>query len=318
VATPLRAAVAALTLTAALLIAPSAALADPGSSDAPHATADDKATVGTYGDKGSPPTSGVSPGIRLKARAAAADDDCEAKAACYFYNTAYQDVLTTGVYANMYISNPTVVSPDSHSLAELAAIKHVNGTRQIVEVGWTVDRDRFGDGLPHLFVFSWVNGKGNCYDGCGWVASADSKVKAGDVLVPGSAKQFGIQYDEKSPEGGAWWIKYDGTYLGYFPSSLWTKADPPVPDFVDTDNVQAFGEVAAGTASPCSNMGVNKSKGADGAKGDPRPAYIASIAYVGGATVSPQMIIQPSTASSAYSINQASARTFFYGGGGFC
>jgi hypothetical protein len=303
---------------------PSAAHADvPGSSTPPLATADDKPTIGTFAPKGAPPsTPGVSTKSKISAKAAAGATPCPDPNPCYFYNTAYEDAKTTGIFANMWIGNPTVVAPDSHSLAELTAIKHTNDSRQIVEVGWTVDRVMYGDGLPHLFVYKWVNGEEGCFNGCGWIASDDAKHRVGEVLTSGVYKQFGIQYDAESPAGGGWWIKYDGEFLGYFPSSLWTKANPAVNDFTDTDNVQAFGEVAAGTTGPCSNLGVNGSKGAAGAAGIPRPAFIGSIAYVNGPSAAPAIFVSPDTAGDAYSINvpgaPKSSRTFYYGGGGFC
>ncbi|WP_433294663.1 neprosin family prolyl endopeptidase [Actinoplanes sp. CA-030573] len=317
----LLAATATAATAAALLAGPLMAEAEtvPGASAPPAATAEDKATIGTYAAKGAPPAAGgVSSSLRTRAKSltAAAAEDCPNT--CFFYNTASHDAATTGLFATMWISNPTVQKPDTHSLAELAAILHTDNGRQIVEVGWTVDNSMYTDGLPHLFVYRWVNGKPGCYNGCGWVAYADAKVKAGDPLPVGQAKQFGIQYDANSPKGGGWWIKYNGEFIGYFPSTLWSQdANPPVT-FTETDNVQAFGEVAAGTTQPCSTMGVNKSKGSDGANGSPRPAFIASIAYVNGPAVAPNVFVSPETAATAYSVNAASARTFFYGGDGFC
>ena len=56
---------------------------------------------------------------------------------------------------------------DYHTLAEISV--ESADLRQIVEVGWTVDRGVNGDSLPHLFVFHWVNGAPTCYYGCGFV-----------------------------------------------------------------------------------------------------------------------------------------------------
>ena len=73
-----RAVVATLALTAALLAVPSAAHADvPGSSTPPLATADDKATIGTFAPKGAPPsTPGVSTKSKITAKAAAGATPC--------------------------------------------------------------------------------------------------------------------------------------------------------------------------------------------------------------------------------------------------
>ena len=60
-----------------------------------------------------------------------------------------------------------VIGPAYHSLIELA-VESLDSS-QIVEVGWTVDKELNGDDLPHLFVFHWVDGAPTCYNGCGFV-----------------------------------------------------------------------------------------------------------------------------------------------------
>lgn len=77
-------------------------------------------------------------------------------ATSFLYGDAAQFAATDGLFATATIAQPALATGDSHSLAELAA-QSADG-RQIVEVGWTVDRGVNGDSLPHLFVFHWVDG----------------------------------------------------------------------------------------------------------------------------------------------------------------
>jgi len=196
-------------------------------------------------------------------------------------------------------------------------LKTSNNLRQMVEVGWTVDNVMWGDGLPHLFVFHWVNGKGTCYNGCGWVAADSATVKAGDILPALTAKKFEIAYDATAADGPNWSVYYDGGLIGWFPASLWTDASPAVTDFSSTDQVQAFGEVASANAKPCSDMGSTTL----GSKAALPATYFGSLALINGASATIfATYVQPTSASpDNYAMFMApSNRTFFYGGPGYC
>jgi hypothetical protein len=238
--------------------------------------------VGRYAPKGRP---GVA--------AETAKSTTLAAATTYFYNFGRHLAVTDGYYANLTIAKPRLHEKDAHSLAELAV--QSADSKQIVEVGWTVDRAvNNGSEEPHLFVYHWVDGKSSCYNGCGWVQTHPT-VKPGAKLATG-AKRFGIQFVDD-----AWWISYDSEFIGYFPETLWT--DQRVESFRQSGLVQIFGEVA-GAANPCSQMG-------NGLPGkDPGAAVIGSVSYLNGPTVA----LDVQSNSSQYTINVRSARTFQYGG----
>ena len=84
----------------------------------------------------------------------------------YHYSSGLQYAETDGTYANLVIGKPDLAEEDYHTLAEIA-VQSADG-KQIVEVGWTVDRGVNGDDDPHLFVYHWVDGKETCYNGCGF------------------------------------------------------------------------------------------------------------------------------------------------------
>jgi len=218
--------------------------------------------------------------------------------AIYTYNVGAMETVADGFYASMSIAKPTLGRLDYHTLAELAV--QSKDLKQIVEVGWTVDRVvNNGDENPHLFVYHWVNGEKTCYNGCGYVPYDGATVKAGDILTTG-AKKFGIVH-----VNDAWWISYDSNFVGSFPDKLWQEAGV---DFTKAEVVQAFGEVASTVETPCSQMG-NGLPGAD--KG---ATFLGSVTLVNGPTAA--LDIRSTSTAGYYTVNALSSRTFQYGGAG--
>jgi hypothetical protein len=158
----------------------------------------------------------------------------------YVYDNSI--VKASGAAADFVVADPAVPSPDLHSLAELS-VESADG-KQIVEEGWTVDPGQFGDTLPHLFVFHWVDGVPACYNACGFVASGLAPTP-GTALTPGTTHRFKINYSN-----GRWHTWNNGIRVGYFPESLWTTTP-----FTATNLTQWFGEVAATASPPCAQMG---------------------------------------------------------------
>ncbi|WP_430781164.1 neprosin family prolyl endopeptidase [Actinoplanes sp. G11-F43] len=236
-----------------------------------------------------PPSTGPS----ASASASAPADD---KPAVHFhYNVGAQAAVTEGAYANMTISRPVLDKEDYHSLAEIA-VQNGDGT-QVVEVGWNVDRVVNGDDDPHLFVFHWVDGKPTCYNGCGFVQYS-ANIRPGDTLPQDTVKKFGIQYIS-----GAWWIAYDTEWVGYYPDKLWSTSG-----FTKSGNVQIFGEVAAASLKPCTQMGNGRTPD------DTTAARVSSVTYLNGPTV--DMAVR--STSDVYPVSKLSTRTFRYGGPGAC
>jgi hypothetical protein len=213
----------------------------------------------------------------------------------YLYNVGSQAAVTSGAYANFTIARPALATSDYHTLAELA-VQSADGN-QIVEVGWNVDRVVNGDDDPHLFVFHWINGTPTCYNGCGFVQYSGN-ISPGDTLPQDTTKRIGVQF-----YNDAWWIAYDTEWVGYFPASRWNGA------FTQTGMIQIFGEVAAVTASPCTEMG-NGLSGADATSS----AKVGSVTYLNGPAV--DMYVR--STSDHYGVAKLSGRTFRYGGAGSC
>lgn len=104
------------------------------------------------------------------------------------------------------------------------------GYDQTAEAGWQVFQALNGDTGSHLFTYYTVNGyssSGNNVGGydqdvSGWV-QYDSSVFPGTVFSPystlgGSQTVIGIQYQLFQ---GNWWLAVNGTFIGYYPASLY-------------------------------------------------------------------------------------------------
>ncbi|WP_231956843.1 MULTISPECIES: neprosin family prolyl endopeptidase [unclassified Actinoplanes] len=213
----------------------------------------------------------------------------------FLYNVGAQAAVSDGAYINLTINKPKLAKQDYHTLAELA-VQSADGN-QIVEIGWNVDRVVNGDDDPHLFVYHWVNRQTSCYNGCGFVQYSKAVVP-GDTLAVDQQKKFGIQF-----YNGGWWVAYDTEWVGYFPAKLWGDVS-----FTKSGLVQVFGEVAAASDKPCTEMGNGKKSD------DTTSARIGSIAYVNGPTA--DLVVR--STSDFYTVNQLSNRTFRYGGPGSC
>ncbi|AGL14080.1 neprosin family prolyl endopeptidase [Actinoplanes sp. N902-109] len=212
----------------------------------------------------------------------------------YFnYAVGSQTGDTDGTWANLTIAKPELAQGDYHSLTEVT-VQTVDG-RQIVELGWTVDRSVNGDDDPHMFVYYWKDKVPTCYNACGYKQFSPN-VKPGDTLPVGVQKRFGIQHTDDK-----WWIAYDSEYIGYFPDSLWNGT------YTRGGLSQWFGEVASPSESSCTDMG----NGEPASEGN--AARVGSISMTNGPE--PKATVRASN-SALYSIDLRSDRTFRYGGQG--
>jgi hypothetical protein len=219
----------------------------------------------------------------------------------YFYAVGSQVAGSDGAYANLAIGKPYLDEDDYHTLAEIS-VQSADG-QQIVEVGWTVDRTVNGDDDPHLFVYHWVDRTQSCYNACGWVQYSKTATP-GATLPIDVSKRFGIQH-----ANGGWWVAYDTEWIGYFPDDLWKG------EYTRSGVQQFFGEVAASSSKPCSEMG----NGLDATK-DTGAARIGSITQLNGPdpSVSVRTLGPDSKTPSPYPAVALSTRTFRYGGAGVC
>jgi len=215
-------------------------------------------------------------------------------AAAYFYGTSSQFAVADGMFANMTVAQPFLSTTDFHTLAELAA-ESADG-RQIVEVGWTVDRGLNGDTNPRLFVFHWVDGVATCYNGCGFVQYS-ATIRPGAWLGNGT-HSFTIQHYQTN-----WWIRLNSEWIGYFPDSLWGGR------YTRTGLHQWFGEVAANFGAPCTDMGNGLFASSASA------ASISGMSNINGPAVNKST---SATTPAYYSAMSTGSTSMRYGGPGAC
>jgi len=209
---------------------------------------------------------------------------------------AYQNVTADGAYMSTTVESPSVDSSDYHSLAEMAV--QSSDQQQIIEIGWTVDPAQF-DQTPRLFIYHWVDGQGTCYNTCDFVSNSTT-VTPGMALTPSSTPvQFAIEYYQ-----GNWWYSYNGTWFGYLPGSVWSGG------FIQSGLVQEFGEIAAGSTQPCTDMG-NGALGTDAAA-----AAVTDVGYYNATTA--VSLNSTEDDPTLYNSQVTSPNSFGYGGPGAC
>ncbi len=142
------------------------------------------------------------------------------------YSVTQQNVNNLGGNSNLNIWSPYV----STALGEVFSLSqewYVGGSGsglQTEEVGWIVYPAMFGDEKPHFFIFSTPN---DYTTGC-WNSSCGDFVQvAGSGILGASLTSStfgGTQYDfsaEYYLYQGNWWLAYQGTWIGYYPGSMY-------------------------------------------------------------------------------------------------
>jgi Neprosin len=160
---------------------------------------------------------------------------------CYYYGSAAFTRTADGGGMTMAIERPNYVSTGGggHTLDELA-VQGGTGNGNIIELGWNVSSDQYGDTNSHLFVYHWKNWVGTCYDGCGWQQYSGTYFPGMSLNnIVGREVYIGYVYYQ-----GNWWAWFDNQWLGYFPGSEWSGA------YTKSELLQWFGEVASSNGIP--------------------------------------------------------------------
>jgi hypothetical protein len=155
--------------------------------------------------------------------------------ACYYYGSAAFTRTADGGGMTTAILKPQYVNTGGfgHSLNEIAVQGRNSG--DIVELGWLVSSDQYGDSDPHIFVFHWIDAVPQCYDGCNWQQYSSTYYPGQNIgsLVGREVYNGYVFYQ------GNWWAWFDNQWLGYFPGSEWDGK------FIKSALIQWFGEVAS-------------------------------------------------------------------------
>jgi hypothetical protein len=249
------------------------------------------APAARFAAKGAPPAHGEATRARAVTPSAGEVD--------FLYVDTFQfSTGLTGAGATIVQADPALGAADFHSLGEIA-VESIDGL-QIVEIGWNVDEGVNGDLQPHLFVFHWIDGVPTCYNACGWVQVSPTKMP-GMRLATNEAHKFEIKQIH-----GDWWLSYDDEAMGFFPQTEWGGR------FLHNDLTQWFGEIAAGSVSPCTQMGTGEFGVTAQAAAFGKVHVFDGNGQIAAASLSPGV----ATAPDLYDIGQFSPTGFGFGGPG--
>ena len=134
------------------------------------------------------------------------------------------DNYGTEGYFNVWA--PYVESNAEFSLAQMWVWRGSGANLETVEGGWQRYRNLYGDDSSHLFIFYTPNNyTSGCYNlSCAAFVQTYAGVTVGGALSPVSTVG-GAQYEVRllwyrDPGTGYWWLQYQGTWIGYYPRSL--------------------------------------------------------------------------------------------------
>jgi hypothetical protein len=102
---------------------------------------------------------------------------------------------------------------------------------------------------------------------------------------------------------GNWWVGYGSEWVGYFPDSLWGGR------YTTVGLSQWFGEVAAGSVAPCTDMGTSAFASSTSA------AAVTGMGFYRGPTVGISTFF---THPAYYTAAATSSSSMRYGGPGAC
>lgn len=182
---------------------------------------------------------------------------------CYYFASMYASGATsTGASVMLNQARPKVGAGERS--ATMISVSSTDG-KQAILFGWMVSKSVFHDSLPHLATNAVVNDTPHCLNACGLVSVSKSP-RAGSRVTVGQLGKYTIKLSK-----ARWLLVYNGTPIGYFPTSLW-KGNKLARSHL----ASAFGAVSSPSATtPRSQMG-------NGRLGtDPRSAKIVGLKLIG-------------------------------------
>lgn len=147
----------------------------------------------------------------------------------YAYVRDYVDNWGAETVFNVW--SPYVERSNEFSLSQMWVVRGSGASRETIESGWQVYRQKYGDWRAHLFLYFTPDnyGDGGCYnlECSGFVQVANSIYIAGGFTNYSS--HGGTQYVFKllwvrDPANGNWWLRYGNTWVGYYPNELFDSA----------------------------------------------------------------------------------------------
>ncbi|KAF2950677.1 hypothetical protein DAI22_01g205300 [Oryza sativa Japonica Group] len=154
----------------------------------------------------------------------------------HHYGVAYAtgNAKYYGTKVTINVWKPKIATSRDFSMAQLwiTAGSYANKDLNTIEAGWQVYPAMYGDDKTRLFIY-WTRDAYNrtgCYNlACSGFIQTNPQFVIGGSISPVSIYS-GTQYD---PARGNWWLQVQGKYVGYWPSSIFTRLRTGVADTVE-------------------------------------------------------------------------------------
>jgi hypothetical protein len=146
-----------------------------------------------------------------------------------YAHAAQSGLANHGGNVTINVWSPYVQVNGEFSLGQLWVLKGSGSGLQTLEAGVQKYVGLYGDANPHLFIYSTSNGYGNqgCYNlQCNRFVQVNNAVVIGGRLSPISttgSSQYEVQMAYYLWQGN-WWFQFQGTWVGYYPGTLFNAA----------------------------------------------------------------------------------------------
>ncbi|KAL3507408.1 hypothetical protein ACH5RR_032790 [Cinchona calisaya] len=141
-----------------------------------------------------------------------------------------------GAKASMNVWEPQVQNPNEFSSSQLWILGGDSSDINVIEAGWHVFPQLYGDNRTRLFIFWTADGykSTGCYNlQCSGFVQTNNVFTLGGTLSPLSTfhgSQFEIDaLIWKEPSQDAWWLQCNNIIIGYWPTSLFTSLANSAP-----------------------------------------------------------------------------------------
>ncbi|XP_072993777.1 protein neprosin-like [Typha latifolia] len=243
------------------------------------------------------------------------------------YAIAYLESTQNPIYGSMAtfnVWNPYVEVDEEFSLSQLwvCAGSYENSDLNTIEAGWQVCPLIYGDSNTRLFIY-WTanayNGTG-CYNlECEGFVQTDNSVAIGGALSPVST-YGGSQYAMtlsvfKDPSSGNWWLTFEDTFVGYWPSEIFTLLS-------NSATWLEWGGEIVNTSPNGEHTSTDMGSGYFAEEGYEKASYIRNIMIVDSSNnlSPPASIITSATNTNCYDLKSYNDTdwgvSFFFGGPG--
>ncbi|XP_042518517.1 uncharacterized protein LOC122092248 [Macadamia integrifolia] len=227
-----------------------------------------------------------------------------------------------GAQAIINLWKPNIQQPNEFSLSQFWIGGGSNENINTIEAGWQACPNLYGDYNPRLFIYWTSDGyhTTGCYNlHCSGFIQVNNQIAMGGSLSPISAyggSQYAINILVwKDPGSGNWWMRFGNSYVGYWPSSLFSDLDKSA-SFIE------WGGEIINSKSNGQHTSTNMGSGHFPREGFSKASFFKNIQVVDGSNylIDPNGIGTIVTQSNCYDIQTGSSGSwgnyFFYGGSG--